>query len=120
MTVAVAITARGAGPFAVTNTTLTTGPDTLAYVAGNGMILELENTTVGSITTTLLGSTSSATYSVPGAGATTINAAAGLAVVVAAGAKYWVELDKIQAYLQGAVTLTSTASGMTAVCVKGQ
>ena len=108
----IAITPRQQVPYTLTKTTLTVGPDTLAYVFGANQELELENTSGGSITVTLLGASASATYVVPNTGGTTINAAAGKAVVVAAGATVSVPLDPLTAYLQGAVTLTSGTAGV--------
>ena len=119
----IAITQRSTLPGLVTKTTLTTGPDTLAYVAGNGMYMELENTTGSPITVTLLGAGASATYPVPGTGSsassTTINAAAGKAFVVAAGTTQGILLDQLSAYLVGAVTLTSSAAGAFCSVVTG-
>jgi hypothetical protein len=115
----IAITQKNTLPGLVTKTTLTTGPDTLAYVAGSGMIMELENTTASSITVTLLGASASASYVVAGTGGTTINAAAGKAYVIAAGTTQSIPLDLLSVYLQGAVTLTSSAAGAFCSVVTG-
>ena len=115
----IAITARAAAPFLLTKTTLTAGPDTLAYVQGNGQYMELENTTGSSITVTLLGSTASSTYVVPNTGGTTINAAAGKAITVAAATTQGIFLDNLAAYLQGAVTLTG-GTGLFCSVMAGQ
>ncbi len=98
------------GPVAVTTTTLGSS-DTLVYSSGAGQTLELENTTVGSLTVTITGSTAT-TISPAGYGAT-VAVSGGLAITVAAGATKIVKLDKISAYLSGTVTLTG-ASTLTA------
>jgi hypothetical protein len=48
----------------------------------------------------------------------TINAAAGKAIVVAAGTTQRINLDAVAAYLQGAVTLTSTTAGVFASVIQ--
>lgn len=113
----IAITLRQTAPYLLTKTTLTLGPDTLAYVQGANQEMELENSSGSSVTVTLLGSTASATLPVTGAGnlgtgGTTINAAAGKAIVVAAGTTQRIPLDSLAAYLQGSVTLTSSTAGV--------
>lgn len=124
MTVAVAITTRSTSPYALTKTTLTVGPDTLVYTPGTNQVLELENSTVAAITVTLLGAGASATFPVPGSGGTTINAAAGKAVIVPAAVAsvpgtMRVNLDSLSAYLVGAVTMTSGTAGVYAACEQG-
>lgn len=100
-------------PYVLTKTTLTTGPDTLAFVQGANQVVGLENSSGSSVTVTILGASASSTYPVANAGGATINAAAGLAVVVAAGTTKRVALDGIaNVYLQGAVTFTSSTAGV--------
>jgi hypothetical protein len=120
----IVITPRNtSAPYVLTKTTLTLGPDTLAYVQGTSQEMELENSSGSSVTVTLLGSTSSAALAVVGAGSLptgglTINAAAGKAIVVAAGTTQRINLDAVAAYLQGAVTLTSTTAGVFASVIQ--
>lgn len=114
----IVITPRSlSGPYVLTKTTLTTGPDTLAYVQGTNQEMELENSSGSAVTVTLLGSTSSAALPVTGQGnlglgGQTVNAAAGKAITVAAGTTERIPLDSIAGYLQGSVTLTSSAAGV--------
>ncbi len=82
--------------------------DTFTYEQGTGMFLELHNTTGGSLTA-VIKNTPSATYPISGTGTTT-DLSAGLSVVVAAGAKKVVHLDKISAYLSPLTNGTSTVT----------
>jgi len=85
--------------------------DTMTYVAGTNQLVEMDNTTGGSLSLNIKGSAPSATYSVPNT-STTVDLSAGLSVTVAAGAKKIVNLDKISAYLtgNGTVTLSGAAT----------
>lgn len=91
-----------------------TASDTLTYVAGTGQLLELHNTTAGSLTVVINNSSPITALPIPNTGATQ-DLTAGLSIVVAAGAKKFVNLDKIKAYLIGSsgtnatVTLTGAA-----------
>jgi hypothetical protein len=104
---------RGAQGKVTVNTYTATypGPDTIPYASGQGQLLELTNTTAGSITATLTGSTST-TISPAGIGGT-INVATGYAIVVpATTGRLIVNLDTISAYLSGVVSITSSAVGL--------
>ena len=85
--------------------------DTITYVAGSNQMVELDNTTAGSLTVVIKGTAPSAAYFVPATG-TNIDLTAGFSVVVAAGVKKVVNLDKISAYLvgTGVVTLSGAAT----------
>jgi len=85
--------------------------DTLTYVAGTNQLVEMDNTTGGSLTLNIKGSAPSATYNVPNT-STTVDLSAGLSVTVAAGVKKIINLDKISAYLvgTGVVTLSGAAT----------
>jgi len=88
--------------------------DTMTYVAGTNQLVELDNTTGGSLTVVIKGTAPSATYPVAGT-STTIDLSAGLSIVVAAAAKKIINLDKITAYLAGStaannVTLSGAAT----------
>ena len=94
---------------AVVNTA--SASDTITYVKGTNQLLELDNTTAGSLTLVVKGSAPSATYPILGT-ATTTDLSAGLSIAVAAGAKKIVNLDKISGYLTGTgvVTLSGAAT----------
>lgn len=85
--------------------------DTLTYVAGTNQMVELDNSTGGSLTVVIKGTAPSATYVVPATGST-MDLSAGLSIVLAAGVKKVVNLDKISAYLAGTgvVTLSGAAT----------
>jgi len=85
--------------------------DTLTYVAGTGQLVELDNTTGGSLTLNIKGTAPSAAYAIPATGTTT-DLSAGLSIIVAASQKKIVNLDKIAAYLAGTgvVTLSGAAT----------
>jgi hypothetical protein len=94
---------------AVVNTA--TASDTLQYVAGSGQLVEMNNSTAGSLTLNIKGSAPSAAYPIIGT-STTTDLSAGLSVVLAAGVTKLVYLDKIPAYLagNGTVTLSGAAT----------
>lgn len=102
-----------AGASGVVTTTVNTASasDTLTYVAGTNQLVEMDNQTGGSLTLNIKGTAPSATYPVSNT-STTVDLSAGLSVVVAAGAKKVVNLDKISAYLvgTGVVTLSGAAT----------
>jgi len=79
--------------------------DTFTYVKGSGQLLELDNTTGGSLTLNIKGSAPSAAYVVPNT-STTVDLSTGLNVTLAAGVKKIINLDKISAYLDGNGTVT--------------
>ncbi len=115
---AITATSRSATPFAITKTTLgAVDTYTLAYVAGNGQMLELTNATGGSLDVVIVGATAPATTVVPGSGGTTISTAS-KTVSVAGGVSKIILLDSLSAYLIGAVTLTATGV-MTASLLNG-
>lgn len=94
---------------AVVNTA--SASDTLTYVAGSGQLIEMDNTTGGSLTLNIKGSAPSAAFPVTGTG-TTIDLSAGLSVIIPAATKKLVNLDKIANYLvgNGTVTLSGAAT----------
>jgi len=93
--------------------------DTFTYVPNTNQVLELHNLTGGSLTAVIKGSAPSAAYSIPGAGATTVDLSAGLSVVVAASASKFVALDTIAAYLAGTGACTVTgAATLTAILLQ--
>lgn len=112
---AITETARGAGPFTPTKTILTAS-DTLTYTTGSSQELILYNITGSDVIVTIDGA-GGTTVTVPGTGGTTLSVAAGLAVTVPANGFKLVELDKIPAYLNGAVTATG-GTGIIACLVK--
>jgi hypothetical protein len=85
--------------------------DTLTYVAGTGQLVEMDNTTGGSLTLNIKGTAPSAAYPITGT-STTTDLSAGFNVTIAAGAKKIINLDKIKAYLvgTGVVTLSGAAT----------
>jgi hypothetical protein len=97
-------------PTTITATTLGAS-DTLVYSSGTRQVLNLHNSTGGSLTVNIDGS-GSTTIAPAGLGAT-VDVSSGFNIVCAAGARKVVPLDTISAYLQGTVTLTG-ASGLTA------
>jgi hypothetical protein len=103
----------------VTATTLTaSASDTCNYLSDTNQLLQMTNTTAGSLTLTIKGSNPSATYPVTGKGLpnSTQDLTAGLAIVVAAGQTKVVNLDKISAYLAGTGVVTMTgATGLSLV-----
>lgn len=96
---------------AVTKTT-TTASDTLVYNANTGQILELFNSTGGSLTLVLKGNQATS-FNVPGYG--TVDVSAGKSFVVAAGATVAINLDNFVKYLAGTSVLATGAAGLTAV-----
>jgi len=97
----------------VVTTTVNTASasDTVPYVANSNQLVEMDNTTGGSLTLNIKGSAPSAAYNVPNT-STTVDLSTGLNVVIAAGTKKIVNLDKISAYLagNGTVTLSGAAT----------
>jgi len=83
--------------------------DTFTYVPNSNQLLEMDNTTGGSLTLNVKGSAPSSAWTVPST-STTVDLSTGLNIVVAAGTKKIVNLDKISAYLQGTGYVV-TASG---------
>lgn len=94
-------------PTTLTKTTLGAS-DTLVYASGTRQVLNLHNTTGGSLTVTIDGS-GGTTVSPAGLGAP-VDVSAGFGITVAAGAHKAVPLDTISAYLAGTVTLTGAAT----------
>ena len=97
-------------PLAITNVgtavvNVASASDTMTYVAGSNQLVELDNSTGGSLTLNIKGTAPSATYLIPATG-TTVDLSAGLNIVIAAGVKRFVNLDKISAYLAGTPTIT--------------
>ena len=100
------IDATQQGPFAAAITTLS-ADDTITFNANKKQLLVLRNTTGGSLTATIDGSTGT-TVNAPGLGA--VDVSAGKAIVVAAGVSVAVVLSSISAYCQGVVHITGAAT----------
>lgn len=85
--------------------------DTMTYVPNTGQLLELDNTTGGSLTLNIIGTAPSATFPVTGDPAGK-DLSAGYNITVAAGVKKIVNLDKIKSYLAGtnAITLSGAST----------
>ena len=90
--------------------------DTMTYVAGAGQLVEMDNTTGGSLTLNIKGSAPSATYPIKDT-ATTTDLSAGYNVTIAAGAKKIINLDKIKAYLAGNNTVTLSGAATLKITV---
>lgn len=99
------------GGAVLANVNTASASDTLTYVANTNQLVELDNTTGGSLTINIKGSAPSAAYPVAGT-STTIDLTAGYSVTCTAGQKKIVNLDKIAAYLagNGTVTLSGAAT----------
>lgn len=100
----------------VVTTTVNTASasDTLTYVKGTNQLVEMDNTTGGSLTLNIKGTAPSAAYPVSNT-STTVDLSAGLSITIAAAAKKIINLDKISAYLEGStaannVTLSGAAT----------
>jgi hypothetical protein len=90
--------------------------DTFVFVPNTGMILELHNNTAGALTPNIKGSAPSAAFPIPGAGDTTISLTAGLTVNLGVNQSAIINLDAVEAYLEGTGTVTITGgTGITAV-----
>lgn len=98
------------GAVAVASYTLTAS-DTLAYVAGTGQILELTNTTGGTLTVNIDGA-GSTTIQPKGLGQT-IDVSAGYNITLTNGQTKTVPLDSISVWLLGTIAVTG-AAGVTA------
>jgi hypothetical protein len=94
------------GSFAAAITTLS-ADDTITLNSGKKQLLVFRNTTGGSLTCTIDGSTGT-TVNFPGAPA--VSVAGGYAVVVGAGLSVVVVLSTISAYCQGVVHLLGAAT----------
>lgn len=94
------------GPFAAPITTLS-ADDTITFNNKKKQLLVLTNTTGGSLTATIDGSTGT-TVNAPGIGAVDISA--GKAIIVGAGLSVCVVLSTISAYCQGIVHITGAAT----------
>lgn len=92
------------GPFNPTKTILTSA-DVLTYTAGQNAELIMYNITASPVVVTIDGA-SVTSVAVPGAGVTTADLSAGLAVTVPANGFTVVRLDTCSAYLLGAVAVT--------------
>ena len=90
--------------------------DTITYVKGSNQLLELDNTTAGSLTLNVKGSAPNAAYPVPNT-STTVDLSTGLNIVVPASTKKIVNLDKISAYLDGNGTVTLSGAATLKITV---
>lgn len=97
------------GSFTATGTVLS-ADDTITFDAKRRQLLVLTNTTAGELTATLDGAAGT-TVSATGIGS--VSVAAGLAIVVPAGASKAVVLSTVAHYCQGVVHLTG-GTGLTA------
>lgn len=95
-----------AGSFAAAITTLS-ADDTITINTGKKQLLVFRNTTGGSLTATIDGSTGT-TVTKPGLGV--VSVAAGYAVVVGAGLSVAVVLSTVSDYCQGVVHITGAAT----------
>lgn len=98
---------RSNGAATVTTTTSNVS-DTFAYVPGTFQMLQIRNTTAGSLDVTIDGA-GATTISPPGYGGT-INIATGKVISVGANATVNVPLDSISSYLQGVIAVTNTGT----------
>jgi len=80
--------------------------DTLAYVAGKNMELELRNTTAAPVVVTVRGSTAT-TVPVTGTGGATFDVSGGKEITVPGviGATVRVPLDSLASYMKGNITV---------------
>lgn len=103
----IAITQNTLGATNLARTTLSAS-DTLAYVKGQNMQMALANNTGGALTATIIGAAAAATYIVPGTGGALLSPApsAGKAIAVPANNTVEINLDDLDLYLQGAITVT--------------
>lgn len=100
------IDAAQVGPFAAAISTLSAS-DTITFKTSKKQLLVLTNTTGGSLTATIDGSTGT-TVNAPGIGA--VDVSAGKAIVVGAGLSVAVVLSSISAYCQGIVSINGAAT----------
>lgn len=100
------IDASQVGPFAAAITTLS-ADDTITFTPTKKQLLVLTNTTGGSLTATIDGSTGT-TVSVAGIGS--VDVSAGKAIAVPAGESRAVVLSTISAYCSGVVHITGAAT----------
>lgn len=103
--------ATDGGAAATLTRTVLSASDTLTYTAGSRQTLVLYNTTAALVTATIIGS--GATTIAPAGYGGTISVAAGKAIAVPASSTVLVELDDVQAFLQGNVSITGGV-GLTA------
>lgn len=96
------------GAFAVTETTLTAS-DTLTYAPGTNQRLTLRNPTGAAINVVIDGAGS--TTITPNGYGQTLDVSTGYTINVPAGGMKCVNLDKISAFLQGAVAVTGGTGG---------
>ena len=104
-----AITSIDASQPGVITAAITTlsADDTITFNTNKKQLLVLRNTTGGSLTATIDGSTGT-TVNCPGVGP--VDVSAGLAIVLAAGVSKAVVLSSISAYCQGIVHITGAAT----------
>ena len=116
MAVLTSTSLSGATSVATATVNTASASDTMTYVAGSGQLVEMDNTTVGSLTLVIKGSAPSATYPIKDTGTTT-DLSAGYSVTIASGAKKIVNLDKIKAYLAGSGTVTLSGAATLKITV---
>lgn len=100
------IDATQQGAFAAAITTLS-ADDTITFLPTKKQLLVLRNTTAGSLTVTIDGSTGT---TVAAAGVGNVDVSGGYAIVLAAGASKAVVLSTVSAYCAGVVHLTGGAT----------
>ena len=98
---------NGLGATTVT-TTDSTASDTLTYASGTGQLMFARNTTAGSLNVTIDGS--GATAIVPEGYGGTLDVSTGKVVAVGANATVVIPLDKVRAFLTGAIAITTSGS----------
>lgn len=87
--------------------TVLSADDTITFNKNKKQLLILRNTTAGSLTAILDGSTGT-TVSVPGLGV--VDVSTGLSIVLAAGVSKAVVLSSVSAYCSGVVHITGAAA----------
>lgn len=100
-------------PETVTETALT-GTDTFVYDASATLVLR--NSTAGSVTVTLHGSTVTGTKLCEGGG--TVPLASGVSIAVAAGAIRSIKLGSIRDFLTGTIAVAGGVAGVFAYILK--
>lgn len=100
-------------PSTITETALT-GTDTFVYDASGTLVVR--NSTAGSVTLTITGSTATTTKIVDGGG--TVPLSPGVSIVVAAGAVKAIKLGSIRDFLTGTISVAGGVAGVFAYILK--
>ena len=108
---------RGNGPVTVTTTPCSGTSDTLVYAPNTMQVLEIRNTTGGSLDVVIDGA-GATTISPPGYGGT-VDISTGKTITVPANDTVLVNLDSISAYLQGSIAITGGTAGQIVFALYG-